>query len=445
MKIVIVGAEAAGASAAAKAKRLAPEAEIIVYEQSEIVSFGACGLPYFLANHFDDTGYMISRTVSQFARSGITVKTNHQVLAVDPAVRVLTVRNLHTGEQETRFYDRLMIATGAAPIKPPIENLHRKNVFTLKTMEDGLAVKQAAQSQTVKNVVIVGAGFIGLEVAEAMMHLGKDVRLIQLDERIMADVFDREITEVLEKEIIAAGISLHLQETVKAVTGAEQAAGVLTDKGEYPADLVIVAAGVKPNTAFLQNTGLAMLKNGAIIIDQSGRTNLPDIYAAGDCATVPHRITGENAYIPLATTANKIGRIVGENLAGKDSQFPGTLGSAAVRVLEAEAGRTGITEKDAVKAGIPYGSVFIKDKNHSNYLPGQSDIFVKLIYHKETRKLLGGQTAGRYGAAFRANVLATAVWNGMTIEELGMLDLFYAPPFSRPWDVLNIAANAVKE
>ncbi|GMB01960.1 CoA-disulfide reductase [Pelosinus sp. IPA-1] len=444
MKIIIIGAEAAGASAAAKAKRLSPEAEIIIYEKSDIVSFGACGLPYFVANCFGDTDFMISRTVSQFAKNGITVKIRHEVVAVDVANKGLIVDNLETGERKIEKYDRLMIATGAAPIIPPIENLKLKQVFTLKTMADGVALKQAVQSPDIKNVVIIGAGFIGMEVTEAMVQIGKNVRLIQLDERVMSDVFDMEITEVLEKEVAKAGVALNMSEIVKSLTGTDKVCGVVTDKGEYPADLVVVAVGVKPNTAFLQDTGMAMLKNGAIIIDKLGQTSIPDIYAAGDCATVPHFITNGNAYIPLATTANKIGKIVGENLVGKGSVFPGTLGSAAVRTLEFEAGRTGLTEKDVVKAGIPYGSVFVRDKNHSNYLPGQSDIFVKLIYGKETRKLLGGQVAGKYGSALRANMLATAIWNGMTVDELGMLDLFYAPPFSRPWDVLNIAANAAK-
>lgn len=444
MKIMIIGAEATGASAAAKAKRLLPEAEIIIYEKSDVTSFGACGLPYFIANCFEDTGYMVSRTVPQFAKSGITVKIRHEVKAVDPAAKTAVVEDLETGERSTEPYDRLMIAAGASPVIPPIENLSLKHVFTLKTMDDGIALKQAVQSADIKSVAVVGAGFIGLEVTDAMMRLGKKVRLFQLEDRVISDAFDKEITDVLEKELTSAGVDLHLAETVRALKGTAQVTGVITDKGEYPADLVIFAVGVKPNTAFLQDTGMAMLKNGAIIIDKKGRTSLTDIYAAGDCATVPHFLTAANVYIPLATTANKLGKIAGENLVSKESEFPGTLGSAAVKMLKVEAGRTGLTEKDALKAGISWGSVFVRDKNHSNYLPGQSDIFVKLIYHKETGKLLGGQVAGRYGAALRANVLATAVWNGMTVEELGMLDLFYAPPFSRPWDVLNIAANAVK-
>ncbi len=444
MRIVIIGAEAAGASAAAKAKRLLPDAEIIVYEKSVIVSFGACGLPYFVGDCFDDPDFMISRTVEQFTNSGITVKIKHEVLAVDVEAKIITVKNLDSGETFTQSYDQLLIATGAAAVKPPIANLNLQNVFTLKSMADGLMLKQAVHQEKIKDVVIIGAGFIGLELAEAMIKLGKRVRILQLDERVMHDFFDQEITDIFEKELTAAGAVVQVSETVTALQGDISVAGVVTDKGEYPADLVVVAVGVKPNTAFLQNTGITTLKNGAIVIDSHGQTNLPDIYAAGDCASVWHLAKEENVYIPLATTANKIGKIVGENLGGGDAIFPGTLGTAAIRVMELEAGRTGLTEKEAAKAGLPYKTVFIRDKNHSNYLPGQSDIFVKLVYHKETRVLLGGQVAGNYGSALRANVLAAAVWNGMTVDQLGMMDLFYAPPFSRPWDALNIAANAAK-
>jgi len=445
MKIIIIGAEAAGASAAAKARRLAPEAEIIVYEKSDIVSFGACGLPYFIGDNFSDPNFMISRTVKQFDTSGITIKIKHEAVAIDPQSQTVIVRNLETDETSKEQYDRLLIATGAAAITPPIRNLPLKNVFTLKSMADGLALKQAVQLDANKEVVIIGAGFIGLEVAEAMVKIGKKVRIIQLDERVLPDVFDKEITDIFEQELAAAGIAVHVAESVTAMQGSTQVTGVVTNKGkEYPADLVVLAAGVRPNTAFLQNTGIAMSKNGAIIIDEHGQTNIENIYAAGDCALVRHLISNENVYIPLATTANKVGKIVGENMAGKGSRFPGTLGTAAIRVMELEAGRTGLTEREAAKLGYPYKTVFIRDKNHSNYLPGQSDIFVKLIYDQENKRLLGGQVAGKYGSALRANVLATAIWNGMTVTELGMLDLFYAPPFSRPWDALNIAANAAK-
>jgi len=444
MKIVIIGAEAAGASAAAKLKRVAPKADVVVYEKTDTITFGACGLPYFVGDFFSDPNFMVSRTVEQFANNDIAIKTNHEVIAVNSAAKRVTVKNLATGEIGEDRYDYLLIATGASPIIPPIDNADLTHVFTLKTMADGLALKPVAHMSEIQEVTVIGGGYIGLEVADVMLRLGKNVRIIQLDQRVLAESFDQDIAHILEKELTEAGVQIHLAETLKALRGDTRVTGVVTDKSEYSSDLVVICTGVRPNTQFLQDTDIAMLPNGAIIIDAHGRTNVDGIFAAGDCATVSHLLKKAPAYIPLATTANKIGRIAGENMAGQARVFPGTLGTAAIKVNSLEAGRTGITEAEAAKSNIPYKTVLVKDKNHSNFLPEQADIWVKLIYHSQTKKLLGGQVVGGNGAALRANILATAIWNGMTVEQLGLMDLLYAPPFSRPWDVLNIAANAAR-
>ncbi|MEG2256379.1 MAG: FAD-dependent oxidoreductase, partial [Cetobacterium sp.] len=253
-------------------------------------------------------------------------------------------------------------------------------------------------------------------------------------------------TDVIEEEIVShEGVTLHLQEVVEEIIENNgKVIGVKTNKAEYKADIVVISTGIRPNTSFLKNTGIEMLPNGAIIIDNTGETNIKGIYAAGDCATVPHLVRHENVYIPLATTANKIGRIVGENLAGMNSVFQGTLGSAAVKVMDIQAGRTGISEEEAKKIGIDYKTVFIKDKNQTNYYPGREDIYVKLIYDAKSRVILGGQIAGKKGAVLRVDVLATAIFAKLTVDQLGMLDLCYAPPFSRTWDVLNVAGNVAK-
>lgn len=444
MKIIIIGAEAAGASAAAKAKRAAPDTDITIYEKSQITSFGACGLPYFVGGHFDDENEMISRTAEQFAKGGINVRTSHEVISVNPVAKTVKIRNLLSDNVFEDSFDRLMIATGATSIVPPIENLNLTDVFTLKTLNDGLAIRQAARDPDKQNVIIIGAGFIGLELAEAMVEIGKSVRVIQLDERVLPDLFDRELTDLVENELKAAKVNLHVGESVKALCGSSHVTGVRTDKGSYEADLVIICTGVRPNTWPFRDIGIKMMANGAILTDECGQTSIPGIYAAGDCAALYHLSKKEPVYIPLATGANKLGRIIGDNLAGRRSRFPGTLGTAAIRVLNIEAGRTGITESEAVKLGIPHKAVVIRDKNHSNYIKGQTDIVAKLVYHKETRELLGGQVAGGTGSAMRANILATAIWNKMSVDELAMLDLLYAPPFSRPWDILNIAGGAAR-
>ncbi|WP_050614414.1 CoA-disulfide reductase [Bacillus testis] len=444
MRIIIIGGEAAGMSAAAKAKRMAKEASVVVYEMSDIVSFGACGLPYYVGDFYDDEDRMVARTAEKFRETGIDVKTLHQVTTIDANNKQVNVKNLATGEEFIDQYDRLFIATGAQAIIPPFAGKDLKNVFTLKTMEDGIALKEAAMQKDHQHVVVIGAGYIGLEVVEAMKKLGKDVTLIQLTDHILPDSFDSDIASILEQEILSHKVNLKLSEMVTSLKGEEKVQAVLTDKGEYKADIVVIATGVRPNTAFLKNTGIEMLGNGAIKINERGETSLQDVYAAGDCASVYHLVRKEDVYIPLATTANKIGRIIGENLAGSSSTFEGTLGSACLKVMDFEAGRTGIGEKEAEKMGIPYKTVFISDKNQTNYYPGQESIHAKLIYHADTKVILGGQIVGKNGAVLRVDALAVAIYSGLTTSQLGMMDFCYAPPFARTWDVMNVAGNVAK-
>lgn len=434
-------------SAAAKASRIDKEAEIIIYEKGDIVSWGACGLPYYVGDFFQNQNNLIARPVEKFIEAGMNIKIKHEVIDVEPSKKEITVKNLVTGEIFKDNYDKLMVATGARAIIPPIKNISTKGVFTLKEFSDGINLKNHLLDETIQNIVIIGAGFIGVEAIEACINLKKSsIRVIQLDKRVLAESFDKEITDIMEEEIKNhSNVSLHLEESVLEIIGNNGVVtGIKTNKGEYPADAVILATGVKPNTEFIKDKGVETLKNGALIIDKYGKTNIDSIYSAGDCATVYHSIKRENVYIPLATTANKIGRIVGENLAGKSIEFSGTLGSSAVKVLNLEAGRTGISENDAIKMGIDYKTVLIKDKNQTNYYPGQEDIFVKLIYDADTRVILGGQLIGKKGAVLRVDALAMAIYSKVTVDELGMMDFCYAPPFARTWDILNVAGNVAK-
>lgn len=447
MKIIIIGGVAAGMSAAAKASRIDKNAEIVIYEKTEIVSWGACGLPYYVGNFYEDPNNMIARPVEKFIEAGMNIKIKHEVVGIDVEKKEVIIKNLVTGETFTDNYDKLMVATGAHAIMPPIKNLSTKGVYTLKDYTDGIVLKEEMMKDEIQDIIVVGAGYIGIEVVEAAKHLGKrSVRLIQLGERVLLESFDKEITDVMEEEIRShEGVELHLEEAVQEIVEKDgKVVGIKTNKGEYKADLVVISTGVRPNTAFLKDTGIEMLPNGALVIDEFGKTSIDSIYSAGDCATVYHRVRKENVYIPLATTANKIGRIVGENLAGKNTAFKGTLGSAAIKVLDVEAGRTGITENEAIKMGINYKTVFVKDKNQTNYYPGREDIFVKLIYNADTRVLLGAQIAGKKGAVLRVDALATAIYSGLTVDEIGMMDFCYAPPFARTWDVMNVAGNVAK-
>lgn len=444
MKVIIIGGIAAGMSAAAKFKRLSPNDDVVVYEKGDIVSFGACGLPYYVGGFFDDSNEMIARTPEAFREAGVEIHTKHEVTNVDFSNKKVTVKNLNTNEVLEESYDKLMIASGARAIIPPIKNIDLENVVTLKSMDDGNKLRELMSKEENKKIVIIGAGFIGLEAAEAAKHRGKEVTVIQLQDRVLQEVFDKDITDLLEEELRENGVNLLLSETVTELIGDGKVSKVKTNKREIEADIVILATGVKPNTDFLNCDEIKMIRNGAIVVDKYGRTSVEDVYAAGDCATINSLITDREIYVPLATGANKLGRIVGENLAGQNNSFQGSMASSCIKVMDMEAARTGLSEKEVLNLGFNYKTKFITDMNQTSYYPGRERIYVKLIYDAHTRVILGGQVAGYKDAVQRCNVLAACIYAKMTTEQLGMLDLCYAPPFSRTWDVLNVAGNVSK-
>lgn len=444
MRVIIIGGIAAGMSAAAKFKRLCPNDEVVVYEKGDIVSFGACGLPYYVGGFFEDSNEMVARTPEEFKKSGIDILMKHEVIDINFHSKTISIRNLNNDEIIEDKYDKLLISTGARSIIPPIKNINIENVLTLKSMEDGEQLKKLMAREELKKVVIIGAGFIGLEAVEAAKKTGKDVTVVQLQDRVLAEVFDKEITDILEEEIVKHNVDLLLEETVTEIVGNNRVEKVRTNKREIDADLVIIATGVKPNTELLKDKDIKMLHNGAIVVNKFGETSIEDVFAAGDCATINHLVSGKHVYVPLATGANKLGRIVGENLAGKGVAFQGTLASSCIKIMEMEAARTGLSEKEVKELGFDYKAKFISDMNHTSYYPGRSKIYVKLIYDTHTKVILGGQVAGFKDAVQRCNVLAACIFGKMTTEQLGMLDLCYAPPFSRTWDVLNVVGNVSK-
>jgi len=443
MKIIIVGGIAAGMSAASKAKRSNPSLDVIVYEKSKYISFGACGLPYFVGGFFEDAEMMLAKTVNEAEEQGIKVRTLHEVTNVDEKNKKVTVKNLKTGEEFSDSYDKLAITTGAKGKALVMPGMDLGNVFALRTMEDGLAVKAALAKDNIKDVVILGTGPIGTEAAHAFRNLGKNVTFIAKQGSILNRHFDSEITKLLEEELIRHSVKLRFNELALEITGTADAKTLVTDKGSYKADLIIHSIGAEPNTEFLRNTGIAMDK-GAILVDRYGRTNIEDIYSAGDCASIHNVVKNNCGYSPLATVANKLGRLIGENMAGGNVSFIGSLDSMCIQIMDMEAGRTGITEAEASSMGLDYHTVFVNDKNQSGYYPGQEDIYIKLIYDAQTKVLLGGQIAGKKGAVLRVNTLAACIHNKMTTKELAQLDLCYSPPFSKPWDALNVAGSAAK-
>lgn len=443
MKVIIIGAVAAGMSAAAKLKRIKPDYEVVVYEKTDIVSFGACGLPYYVGDFFHDPNMMIAREKSKFIESGIDLKTFKEVIDVDTLEKTLTIKDALSGEIFIDNYDKLMIATGASSIMPSLDKSY-DNLTTLKDMNDGIKLKELISKEENKNIVIIGAGFIGIETIEAAKKLNKNIHLIGRSNRILSKVFDKEITDLLEEELRKNNIHLHLNETIQKYIGEENITKVITNKSEIDCDIVVMAIGVKPNTSFLENTNIKMLSNGAIIVDECGRTSVEDIYAAGDCATIKNLVTNEDMYVPLATGANKLGRIVGENLGGINSYYPGSLASSCIKVLDMEAAVTGLTEERAKALNLDFKTKCITNYNQTHYYPGREKLLIKLIYDAKTKVILGGQIAGYKDAVQRANVLATAITAKMTTEQLGMLDLCYAPPFATTWDALNVAGNVSK-
>lgn len=442
MKVVIIGGIAAGATAAAKLKRVNKKAEIIMYDKGKYVSFGACGLPYFIGGQFDNPQNMISRTPEQFEKTGIIAKTEHNVTKIDVENKRVYGVDLTTQIPFETTYDTLLIATGATPILPNLPGIQLSGIYTATKLEDGEMLRN--QLDAIETVTIVGAGFIGLELAEQLHELGKKVRIIELSNTVMGKVFDSEISEHIAQEIRRKGLDLHLEESVIGFEGEGKATHIVTKKARYETDAVIVAIGFKPNTQLVDGLGMEQLENGAIIVSQQGKTSIPDIYAVGDCATVHNKLLNEPMYLPLATTANKLGRIVGEVIGGLDSAFPGMLGSSAIRFLGIEAAATGLTEQMAQLKGIDYKTTVIKDNDHTSYVKGAVELTVKLVYHAQTKVLLGGQIVGPKNAVLRVDVLAAAIYKEMTTDELGLLDLVYSPPFARTWDILNVAGNVSK-
>lgn len=443
MKLIVIGGVAAGMSAASKFKRINKDAQVVVYERGGYLSYGACGLPYYVSGENDDYRKMIARTKEQFEQNGMDINLHHEVVKIVPEKKQVLIKDRINQNMFIDSYDKLIISTGTTPIVPQFSGIDLNNIYTLKTLEDGIFLKEKTTSSDIQDVVIVGGGYIGIEVVEAMVRQGKNVRVIELSERILTN-FEQEITDLAEEEIKRNGVTLNFNEKVEEFIGENTIEAVKTDKGVYKADMVVMAIGVKPATEFVADTEIKLSENGAIVIDREMRTSVDDIYAAGDCAQVYHKIMEENRYIPLGTNANKCGRIAGANIAGFHQKYVGTLGSAAIKVFDMELGRTGMTKMDAQELAIDCDSVFVKSADHPGYYPNQTPIWIKLVYERSTKRILGAHAIGNKGVVLRIDIFAVAIHNHMTTEQLGMVDLCYAPPFAGVWDAVHIACNAAK-
>lgn len=445
MKVIVIGGNAAGMSAASRMMRKGdPELSVTVYEKTGEVSYGACGLPYYIGGENDDIDLVRIRTPQAFMDAGIDLRMGHTVLSVDADRKTVQVRDAD-GAVHTDMYDRLLVASGASPVRLPVPGAELDGIFTLKTIGDAQRIRNRLTAGETRRIALIGGGYIGLELAEAFARQpGKELRLIEAADRLIPG-FDPEFSEAARAALERHGAAVHTGEKVRAFTGVGQVSGVETDRGFYEADLVVVAAGVRPNTDFLRDTGVEMLPNGAVVVDDAMRSGCADIFAAGDCATVIHRITGEAVYVPLGTNANKQGRLAGDSVLGKPVALRRALGTSMLRCLDVELAKTGLTLAEAERHGIPAKSATIKAGSHARYYPGATPVTVKLCYRSDNQVVIGAQVMGKQEAAWRVDVFACAVDRGMTAEELGYLDLGYAPPYSSVWDVIQVAANAVKQ
>lgn len=442
-RLIVIGGDAAGMSAAAQARRMAKpaELEILAFERGRHTSYAACGLPYLVGGFVEDAERLVARSPEEHRARGIDVRIRHEVLAIDPKARTVTVRDLDAGSERTERYDELLIATGASGVMPPWPGADAKGVLQLRTLDDAAELQQLIDGGA-RRAVVVGAGYIGLEVAEALVERGLEVTVVERLDAPMGSVLDADMADAVAEAMRSAGVDLRLGSSVEGFdTKDGRVSAVRTDGGAIPADLVVVGLGVRANSGLAREAGVAVGEAGGILVDDHMRTGTPHVWAAGDCVESRHRVSGASVVVALGTHANKQGRAAGTNIAGGDDSFGGVLGTAVTRFGSLEIGVTGLTERDAAKAGFDAVGVVTESVTRAHYYPGAQPIRIKVVSERASGKLLGAQIVGGEAAGKRIDVFATALWNGMTVDEIGGMDLSYAPPFSPVWDPVLLAAG----
>jgi len=442
-RLVIIGGDAAGMSAASQARRMkrVEELEIVVFERSSRTSYAACGLPYLVGGFVKSPDSLIARTPEQHRARGIDVRTRHEVTAIDAVASSVTVRNLDAGPEATLRYDELLIGTGASGIAPRWPGIDAKGVLQLRTLDDAAGVERLLAGGA-RRAVVVGAGYIGLEVAEGLLERGLRVTVVERLDAPMGAVLDADMAGDVAGAMRAAGIDLRLGTAVTGFTlDGGRVAAVETAAGAVEADIVVIGLGVRPNADLARAAGIGVGESGGITVDDHMRTDTPRVWAAGDCVESRHRMTGKPVVVALGTHANKQGRVVGTNIAGGDAVFGGVLGTAITRFKDIEIARTGLTDREAAVAGLAAIGVTTEGSSRAHYYPGAQPMKIKVVVERGTGRLLGAQIVGGEDAGKRIDVLATALWNGMTVAEVAGMDLSYAPPFSPVWDPVLLAAG----
>jgi len=463
-RLVVIGGVAAGMSAASSYRRLKPGAEAIVLERDYFISYGACSLPYYVSDVVKDFNQLISLTPKVATEDrGIDVRTRHEVTDIDLEKKQVHGKDLEKNETFILGYDKLIITTGGLPIKPPLPGIDLDHVFTIRTLLDGIAIKKfiddwgvfevcvgspeclyinryGDEKRTMK-AVIVGGGYIGMEMCESFRKRGLEVAVIEKMDRVLGSM-DTEITSIVEEKLKNEGVKLYKGTSVEGFKGAKgKVQKVITEKGEFDADLVLLAIGARPNSELAKKAGIALGVAGAIQVDEYMRTNMSDVFAAGDCAEAMHLVTGKKAYIALGTTANKQGRLAGENAAGLNKKFDGIVGTAVTKIFDLEVARTGLSSIDAQREGLKFFTSAIQGWSRSKAYPAGKRMTVLYAVEEGTGRLLGTQMVGQEGVAHRIDTLAACLYGRMTIEDVASLDLGYAPPFATVWDPILVAAN----
>ncbi|MGB9877126.1 MAG: FAD-dependent oxidoreductase [bacterium] len=442
--IVIVGGCAAGMSAAAQARRVDPSARITVFEKGGYISYAPCGIPYFLSGEVKKFEDLFVYTPEQFSQQrNVDVLVHHEVKRINVGERTVEVVDLRSGREFKKDFSALLIATGASPIIPPLSGIDLKGVFTIRYMEDALSLKRYIDEEKPRKAVVVGGGYIGLEMATALRQIGMDVCLVEMKEHLLPNL-DEEITSIVERECRDKGVELFLGESLLGLEGTGRVNQVQTSARKIEGDLVILALGVKPNVQLAKQAGIPLGTTGAIRVKMDQETDVPGIFSAGDCSETKHIVSGKAYWFPIATLANKQGRIAGENMAGGRLLFPGTVGTQVMKVFDLEVAVAGFSEKEAKELGYETASATVRTSSNASYYPDSQAITTKMVMDLRTRKVLGVQMVGRKGVAKRIDSAAVALHAQMTVDEVAWLDLSYAPPFSPVWDALIHAGQSLR-
>ncbi|WP_445397015.1 FAD-dependent oxidoreductase [Streptomyces sp. LE64] len=444
-RLVVVGGDAAGMSAASQARRLRGPAElqITAFERGHFTSYSACGIPYWVGGQVPERDHLIARTPEEHRERAIDLRTRTEVVEIDPERRRVRSRDLDSGAEEWTPYDKLVIATGARPVRPSLPGLDAPGVHGVQTLDDGQALLDTLERTPGRRAVVVGAGYIGVEMAEAMINRGYEVTVVNRGREPMSTL-DPDMGRLVHDAMSWLGITMVNDTEVTGVrTGDDgRVRAVTTTTGEFPADVVILGLGVRPETALARAAGLPLGEHGGLLTDLGMRVRGQDaIWAGGDCVEVLDLVSGRDRYVPLGTHANKHGQIVGTNVGGGYATFPGVVGTAVSKVCDLEIARTGLREKDARAVGLRYVTATIESTSRAGYYPNAQSMTVKMLAEHRTGRLLGVQIVGRESAAKRVDIAAVALTAGMTVEQMTHLDLGYAPPFSPVWDPVLVAAR----